>query len=301
MNKALDVVLEEKRTEYYDNLTVLSKFSETEKKEDSKDENGLDTFKLITNLGFVNSSVVKKRNEIISRNKNFNQSVQQACKSLEFIKAISEYFGEGTILVKRDDFVHIIRKYGLAVGNFEDYTGIVPAKNLLEIDEEAMKKVQNLMDGNNSKFAILKDAYKYMTVRINDIMYDSDDNKISRPVRRYLNSFPLVLYTSSSYYSDSSEVIAINEYLSDYIPERELKKVHRYRRNRLDHFGMFITAPREEMMNASRGIRFIQKPKDPFICSLVPYGVVIYSRWGKEAEDESLARYDQLFARMRGL
>lgn len=157
------------------------------------------------------------------------------------------------------------------------------------------------MDGNNSKFAILKDAYKYMTVRINDIMYDSDDDKISRPVRRYLNSFPLVLYTSSSYYSDSSEVTSINEYLSDYIPERELKKVHRYRRNRLDHFGMFITAPREEMMNASRGIRFIQKPKDPFICSLVPYGVVIYSRWGKEAEDESLARYDQLFARMRGL
>ena len=298
MSKTLDVVLEEKRTKYYSDLTVLSKFSETEKKEDSKDENGLDTFKLITDLGFVNSSVVKKRNEIISRNKNFNQSVQQACKSLEFIKSISEYFGEGTILVKRDDFVHIIRKYGLAAGNFEDYTGIVPAKNLLEIDE-AMKKVQNLMDGNNSKFAILKDAYKYMTVRINDIMYDSDDDKISRPVRRYLNSFPLVL--CSSYYSDSSEVIAINEYLSDYIPERELKKVYRYKRNRLDHFGMFITAPREEMMNASRGLRFIQKPKDPFICSLVPYGVVIYSRWGKEAEDESLARYDQFFARMRGL
>lgn len=34
--------------------------------------------------------------------------------------------------------------------------------------------------------------------------------------------------------------------------------------------------------------------KDPFICSLTPYGVLIHAKWGAEAEDETIKRYEQL-------
>lgn len=34
--------------------------------------------------------------------------------------------------------------------------------------------------------------------------------------------------------------------------------------------------------------------KDPFICSLTPYGVLIHAKWGEEAEDATIKRYEQL-------
>lgn len=33
---------------------------------------------------------------------------------------------------------------------------------------------------------------------------------------------------------------------------------------------------------------------DPFICSLTPYGVLIHAKWGPEAEDATIKRYEQL-------
>lgn len=33
---------------------------------------------------------------------------------------------------------------------------------------------------------------------------------------------------------------------------------------------------------------------DPFICSLTPYGVLIHAKWGAEAEDATIKRYEQL-------
>ncbi len=34
--------------------------------------------------------------------------------------------------------------------------------------------------------------------------------------------------------------------------------------------------------------------KDPFICSLTPHGVLIHAKWGAEAEDATIKRYEQL-------
>lgn len=37
-----------------------------------------------------------------------------------------------------------------------------------------------------------------------------------------------------------------------------------------------------------------RKLYDPFICSLTPYGVLIHAKWGAEAEDATIKRYEQL-------
>lgn len=37
-----------------------------------------------------------------------------------------------------------------------------------------------------------------------------------------------------------------------------------------------------------------RKLYDPFICSLTPYGVLIHAKWGPEAEDATIKRYEQL-------
>lgn len=54
-------------------------------------------------------------------------------------------------------------------------------------------------------------------------------------------------------------------------------------------------------INRYAKIEFIHKEpeivrilKDPFICSLTPYGVLIHAKWGAEAEDATIKRYEQL-------
>lgn len=54
-------------------------------------------------------------------------------------------------------------------------------------------------------------------------------------------------------------------------------------------------------INRYAKIEFIHKEpeairilKDPFICSLTPYGVLIHAKWGAEAEDATIERYEQL-------
>ena len=54
-------------------------------------------------------------------------------------------------------------------------------------------------------------------------------------------------------------------------------------------------------LNRYAKIEFIHKEadiirvlKDPFICSLTPYGVLIHAKWGAEAEDSTIKRYEQL-------
>ena len=86
------------------------------------------------------------------------------------------------------------------------------------------------------------------------------------------------------------------EYLN--IPENETDKIRNWSGFGVSN-GMFIVAPRNEMMNAKKGINFSRQPDDPFICSLSKYGPIIYSRWGKEAADETFKKYEDLFARLK--
>lgn len=65
---------------------------------------------------------------------------------------------------------------------------------------------------------------------------------------------------------------------------------------------MFICAPANEMNNSKNKVKFsvfTPRTDDPFICSLTPYGVVIHSMWGREAEDETIKKYKALFDRLR--
>lgn len=290
--KTLEVALEEKKTEFYRDLTALSKFSE--KKIDSKDQNNIDSFKLANDLGFVNSSVIKKRSEIISKNQNFNDAVRQATLSLTFIKEMANYFGEGTILIKRDDFVYLIQKYGLVCGTFSDYLGIVPDKNLLEIS-----KAKGKINSISSSMKVLYEAYRYGTPGIiTQVTKWNSSKNLKKETSKYLNDFPIVLARET--YSDYAISRTSIVYLSNYIPKNEIEKINELKVDIIGNSGMFICAPRKDMKNAERKITFRSAPKDPFICSLVPYGVVIYSRWGKEAQDATLTKYDELFARMRG-
>lgn len=287
MFDTLEVAIEKKKTSYIQNLTTLRKFEESIENRDPE-VNGID---LVSRLGFINTKPIIERKELIKRNADFNQAVQSSIKALQLIKEVQEYFGPNTIVVKRSDFVEILKKYNLVCGMFENYTGVVPDKNAREI-EDALNKIQLLGDSTNKK--LLYEAYhKYRTYYIKEIVVFRHDYEVPKNEKRLLDLFPFALCNRDAYSYDSEIIF----YLAN--NGIKLENVNNINKERVN---MFICAPANEMNNSKNKVKFsvfTPRTDDPFICSLTPYGVVIHSMWGREAEDEAIRKYKALFDRLR--
>ena len=291
MFTTLEKDLERKTREFKQSLVQLSNLDSNRKRDIKTPE----YINLVSNLGFTNSKVVKQRKELIYKNEFFIKTVREASESLLFMKNLTDYFGEGTILIKIEDFIHLIKKYNLVCGEFSDYLGVIPDENLQRISECKEK----LMNIPNSDFSTsLNNLYLNATrlYKINSISTFIGEN-LKLSTKKVLNAFNFMVGTSDYY---TTSILGLRMFLNTYlnIPENETDKIRNWSGFGVSN-GMFIVAPRNEMMNAKKGINFSRQPDDPFICSLSKYGPIIYSRWGKEAADETFKKYEDLFARLK--
>lgn len=285
----LEKELERKTIRFKKDLTYLSKL-------ESNKENREKTFEsinLIESLGFVNSKVVKQNRELVSKNESFTNAIRTASESLLFMKNLIDYFGEGIVLVKKEDFIHLIKKYDLVCGDFSDYLGVIPDENLQRISE-CRKKLMSIStnscsDGFRNLYINATNLYK-----LTGVSTYSSSEELKSSTTRILNKFPFMVNTGG--YKSTVLRLFLGTYLN--IPESEIRKINDCSCDRVMN-GMFIAAPRKEMKNAKKGISFRIQPDDPFICGLSKYGVVIYSRWGKEASDKTFKKYEDLFARLK--
>lgn len=161
----------------------------------------------------------------------------------------------GCIFLKTYDFVNLLIKYNLTCGRFSEYTGTIPDKNIMEIKEVYDTLMR--MRGKN----------KYSNVRNND-------NVLERPLTD-------TYFQTVFYYDSNGHRIKKEEY--DFLETS-------YRRfpfadTELSPEDLFIAAPPEKMKRT-----FFDEiaSKDPIVFQLFPYGVVIYSMWGEEANDPIL-------------
>lgn len=292
MFNTIEKELDKKVKRYKEELISLRDLELVRKDIDSS--KSVSNIRLAEELGFTNSKILKQSRDLIDKNKSFNDAIQAAVKSLGFMKELSDYFGEGTILIKLKDFIHLIQKYDLICGSFSDYLGVIPDENLKEISE-SKRKIENIPNTNYSYLRSLYNTAKNTYKIINISTYRTDE--LTRNTKDLLNRFPIMFNDNN--FSSSYSYISLRGYLSNYLhlPENEVGKISDCSIFSINY--MFIAAPRKEMKNAKKGISFrIQQPDDPFICSLTPEGVVIYSRWGKEAADETLKKYDKLFSKL---
>lgn len=290
MFTTLEKELEIKTTRFKEDLTNFSKLESSKGNRVAAVEN----ISLVESLGFVNSRVVKQSRELISKNESFNSAIRIASKSLLFMKNLTDYFGEGTVLVKTEDFIHLIQKYDLICGEFSDYLGIIPDENLQRISEckkKLMSIPPNCSDGLSNLYWNATNLYKLTSIST----YRLSGNLKPSTVR-ILDKFPFMVGSSRNYFNSTSLKLFLGTYLN--IPESETSKISNCSCSCVSN-GMFIAAPRKEMKNAKKGISFHIQPNDPFICSLSNYGIVIYSRWGKEASDKTFKKYEDLFAKLK--
>lgn len=220
----------------------------------------------------------------------YNAAIDKQKEFCQFVKEMLEVFGHNTLLVRFDDFEQIIKKYNLTCGCLEDYTGVIPEKNLKEL-EEAKRKL-NIAKGYDIT------SREFYTVSIFTPYDDLRFKKLHHP-SLYKNICDLRRVTEiDTDYADSATIkklkvfpfISTNEQsdsdiVADLFKQRETGiKLSREKTN------LFIVAPYKDMKNGIKFRHFV-KAEDPFICSYTPFGIMIHTAWGEEAEDEVLSKY----------
>lgn len=217
------------------------------------DENERIRNERLKRLGFTSSLSLKESNE------KMEGSFRIKC---------FEWFTEnfpGCIFLPTNDFIRLLRKYNLACGPLDFYKGNIPDENL----EEILHTVETLER--------LKENNPYSNKK--------DENAFHRRISR-------IIFNSDSYFFHSSPRVKEEEIKDNLCFPFEGFVQLKYRTNVLENYveisstDLFIAAPAQDMNQiveiSYRNIR----SEDPFVFQLTPYGVVIFSKWGEEAEDE---------------
>lgn len=232
----------------------------------------------LSRLGLTNSKNAKilkeKIDEIRKANdhiNDLNNAVEHTKKTVEFLKSLIDHFGNHVMLVKFDDFQEILKKYNLVCGTLDQYIGTIPDKNLEELNYTISKLKDFNINLNNTGISSLR--------RITEV---PSRFIVSKESQQNINRFPFV-ESKTVGYTIVDHIIALNKTVGSY----ELNFAPGLTK-------LFIAAPAKDMK--VEGVKFSKfiETKDPFICSYSPYGIIIHSKWGEEAEDEILKKYYDL-------
>lgn len=273
------------------NIAMINNMIELQKKEKiSAPEVVSNEYKRLCNLGLSNTKNAKilktKIDEVESVNEGidlYNADIDKRKEFCQFVKEMLEVFGHNTLLIRFDDFEQIVKKYNLTCGCLEDYTGVIPEKNLKELEEAKrnLKKAKGYELDMPMRYVPIfsnLDIYKifdYPCLSKNILalrkVIEVDASRVSKNNIKNLKVFPFIKPSDD----DTEEV---------------LLQISGGIRLSSEATDLFIVAPYKDMKNGVKFSHFV-KSEDPFICSYTPFGIMVHTAWGEEAEDEVLEKY----------
>ena len=240
-----------------------------------KEDNISAKYSELVKLGLKNSANAKVLKKQLDNINYYNNTILKAQELLKYLKDVNNLLGNSVILVNTITFYELCRKYKLFIGLLQDFTGVIPAQNLNELMDISNKLRTN---DNASKLRI-----NYQLVRVNKISNYSkrSDSYIKERLEYYFNILQMATYRMSdvSLYNDKNfkkEKWAEHVYVDiDWVAS--------------DDF--FIACPKSNLQE--RPV-IMSKPIDPIIFQYCPFGVLIYTMWGDEAEDKVFEEYKKL-------
>lgn len=228
----------------------------------------------LCNLGLGNSANAKFLKDRIRDIDAYNRNIIKARELLDYIKTMNEFLGDSVILVSRDSFYKLCHKYKLSVGFLEQFTGVIPDANLKEFSDIKYK-----MDHYSG---YVKLDTNHNTVEIRRIRNHSEKSDSS--ICEYFDySFNIISCPSYIY-----SMHDIKEFEDKDWAERVYLEVSYVNRDE-----MFIACPKSNLQEKKV---IVSHAVDPIIFQYCPYGVLIYTMWGKEAEDKVFEEYKKLRA-----
>ena len=240
-----------------------------------KEDNISAKYSELVKLGLKNSANAKVLKKQLDNINYYNNTILKAQELLKYLKDVNNLLGNSVILVNTSTFYELCRKYKLFIGLLQDFTGVIPAQNLNELMD-----ISNKLRTNDNAFKL---HINYQIVRVNKISNYSkrSDSYIKERLEYYFNILQMATYRMSdvSLYNDKNfkkEKWAEHVYVDiDWVAS--------------DDF--FIACPKSNLQE--RPV-IMSKPIDPIIFQYCPFGVLIYTMWGDEAEDKVFEEYKKL-------
>lgn len=225
-------------------------------------------------LGLGNSANAKFLKDRMRDIDAYNRNIIKARELLAYIKTMNEFLGDSVILVSKDSFYKLCHKYKLSVGYLKEFTGVIPDANLKEFSDIKYK-----MDRYGGYTKLRTNPHTIEIKRIYNLSDKSDSS-----IRKYFDysfniiSYPAYLYRMSNIdeFKDKewADKVSLDVY---YVPT----------------IAMFIACPKSNLQEKTV---IVSHPVDPIIFQYCPFGVLIYTMWGKEAEDKVFEEYKKLRA-----
>ena len=254
---------------------------------------------LLESLGLTSSKNMQVIKEAEAKINVHNAIIEENVKITKIMDEMYKAFGKNTFYIPMKDFTAILDKYNLAVGRLEDYKGTIPEANIAEIAKakEVVDKIRkNAKIIHYDKPTTVK---RYDFVKVwNDVVQDLQEEMIfiEEPGYEftYMKTLYPALYSNIEYWYRIIGVRPGNNKDSfkrfPMIRQDEVSWVYQIENEK---HALLIAAPVQEM-DTLYEIRERIITDDPIVFSTVGNGVIIYSMWGDEGNDEVLRKYQEL-------
>lgn len=255
---------------------------------------------ILQKLGLVNSKNMQVIKEVEAKINVHNSIIEDNIKVTKIMDEMYKAFGKNTFYIPMKDFIKILNRYNLAVGRLEDYKGTIPENNLVEI----VKAKEVLTNLRNNEKIIHYDKPIVVTDYEEETHYNPISGRLETQCVRvqkpsyehtYMRDlYPTLYFNIHNWY----RLLRVNPD-SDKPSYKRFPMIksnefdwRRYSYDNTPH-NMLIAAPVQEM-DTLYEIKERVITDDPIVFSTVNNGVIIYSMWGDEGNDEVLRKYQEL-------
>lgn len=255
---------------------------------------------LLESLGLTSSKNMQVIKEAEAKINVHNTIIEDNIKITKIMDEMYKAFGKNTFYIPMKDFTAILDKYNLSVGRLEDYKGTIPEANIAEI-----AKAKEMIDKIRSNEKIIHydkpttvKRHKTETIWDNEITgYRSIHVMVDEPTFEYSwmqDLYPTLARSLESWYRLISVTKEVDKDSYRRFPMIRPTEVSRWsHRVDFDAHTLLIAAPVQEM-DTLYEINERVVTDDPIVFSTVGKGVIIYSMWGDEGNDEVLKKYQDL-------
>lgn len=275
--------------EYAKEMANQSK--ETAAVEEIPIENVRKEYTQLVTLGLGNTQNARVLKEKLDETNAYNERIQKARCIMEYIKRVNKIFGGSSFLVSKEKFMELCERNGLSIGLLADYIGVIPSRNIEEIANARKGFLELYPKDEDSEWELSRLSHRLFVKRIH-LEWKEDQEKDAeyiREVKAYLKEIDNMLIAKSGYRIDGGLIrcSARNVY-----PKLPFSRISHIDGAALDEYTFFIACPPKYVDNTE--VQVSKEPIDPIVFQYCPYGVLVHSVWGEEAEDAVLKEYMKL-------
>ena len=252
---------------------------------------------LLASLGLHNTKNMQVIRDAEDKIVEHNNIIETNKRVLKIIEEMHIAFGKKAMYLPMNVFTQILDKYHLSVGSLSDYKGTIPETNLQEI-VNASKIVNTLAKEDYKNVVKINPIAKANRANLVNQDYDFELPDFTEERQKVFNALqqqcPTITESLEKWYR--IETIHPHNEKPEYrrfpmIPNK-WRRDWDFRTGWDAHY-MLIAAPSHEM-NTVFEISEKRLTDDPIVFSTVGTGVIIYSMWGEEGDDEVMRKYQEL-------